>query len=149
MCVEISTKMVHWVSYFAEILDHLVKLFFFLSYTEHLGDRGSVLYCYMECLNVLGSRFYYYVISVYNVQYTNSLCLHGNKPKRLISTLPGGRGKSEIQHHSNCHENKQGTNSEFSLAANTCNFGVWDRNLLNVMVWVTAFIRCTFHCQTA
>lgn len=63
--------------------------------------------------------------------------------------MSGRKRKSKIQHHSNCHQNEQGTNSEFSLAENKCNFGVWDGNLLNVMVCITAFIRCIFHCQTA
>lgn len=65
------------------------------------------------------------------------------KPKRLISSSP----ESKNQHISNCNQNKQETHSEFSLEASKCNFRVWEGNLLNEMVCVTAFTRCTFHCQ--
>lgn len=67
------------------------------------------------------------------------------KPKRLISSSPG----SKNQHISNCNQNKQGTDSEFSPEASKCNFRVWEGNLLNEIVCVTALTRCTFHCQAA
>lgn len=74
---------------------------------------------------------------------TDCVFIAKKKPKRLISSSPGNK----IQHISNCNQNKQGTDSEFSLEGNKCNFRVWERNLLEEMVCVTAFTRCTFHCQ--
>lgn len=59
----------------------------------------------------------------YNKQ-TDCVYSEIKKPKRLIFSLPGREGKDKIQHYSNCHQNKRGTNFEFSLAANKCNLGV-------------------------
>ena len=148
----------HWILYSVEILNPLTKLSFvfcvfmclFLIYMKHLSDLGSVFYYYMEYQSVSGSTFIITLsLSVAYSTQTDCVYTEINKSKRLISSFPGRRGRSKIQHHDNCHQNKQGTNSEFSLAANKCNFGVWDGNLLNVMVCVTAFTRCTFHYRTA
>lgn len=105
---------------------------------KHLSDLGSVFYYYMEYQSVSGSTFII-TLSLSEAYSTQTDCVYTEikKSKRLISSFPGRRGRSKIQHHDNCLQNKQGTNSEFSLAANKLNFGVrWKP--LNAMACVTA-----------